>query len=440
MDLTKPQVTKDRSKQVQRVVSDRDADSYRDDRHAVWHLGEHLGKGGQGQVHRAREGGAAIKILTQPNRSLQHIRRLPIEDLDIAGPVTFLEDGRGYTMELARDMDPLAASLVPASLQPAHGPEWFKDTGGLRKRLRIAANVAGTVSSLHARGLVYGDLQRSNVMASSSAAAARSVLIDADNIDYEGQPTSIVGTPGFVPLEVLERSEPLRLTRSQDCWALGVLVFWLLTANHPFVDADVRSLPPGRRMVNPSPERFIDRAVGEMHAAGPGPGWALSPALRRAARQTFTSGCTDPDARVSARRWRLLLERAHRHTVVCKCGWSQFPRNQSCAYCGKRLRAELTYACWSAPDALAPIITGRFLRGSDVVLGALDLGSAERVRVELRYQRKSETLRIRTDGCRAVDRRGKSVETLPFDTSHIEVFVRGPWQGERAITIARPMS
>jgi serine/threonine protein kinase len=407
-----------------------DSEGFRDDRRSVWTLGEYLGGGSQGVVHRTQEAGYAIKLLTRADRSLERIRRLPISDLRISGPQTYLEEGRGYTMELASDMEPLAASLLPLDLQPIHDLAWYRETGGLAKRLSVAMTVAETLAALHARGLVYGDLQRHNVMVSKQPKNGWTLLIDADNIDFEGEPPTILGTPGFIPPEAQARTSRAELSQAQDRWALAVLVHWLLAANHPFVDQIARSRTPGSRHQGlPTPDRYVDAPGAEAHAAGPGASWALSPALREAARRSLMHGSEDPRLRVSAARWASLLRRARHHLVECRCGWTQYDRSMDCANCPRQMRSGPPFSVWTSDRACAPLASGRMPRRAALQLDRRDLASAENVTVTIRYRRDSGVTGLDARGCDPVD-------TGPRGKAGIDVVaLRGPWHGERRIVI-----
>lgn len=407
-----------------------DVEGFRDDRQSVWTLGEYLGGGSQGAVHRTREAGFAIKLLTRPDRSLERVRRLPIADLRIAGPRTYLEDGQGYTMELAGDMDPLAASLLPLDLQPIHDRAWYRETGGLAKRLAVATTVADTLAALHARGLVYGDLQRHNVMVSKHPRSSWTLLIDADNIDVEGEPTSILGTAGFIPPETFTRTSSAQLSQAQDRWALAVLVHWLLAGNHPFVDREARRRAPGHRHQGPpSSADYVDAEGAPTHAAGPGTSWALSPALRGAARRSLMFGTLDPSVRVSARRWAALLRRAQHHVVECRCGWTQYEASMICGDCGREIRSEPSFSVWTGDRVCAPLTSGRFPRRAELVLDRHDLASAESVNVAIHRHRNGDRLEVITRGC---DR--MSAEPLGAESPYV-VGLRGPWAGERLVVI-----
>lgn len=407
-----------------------DVEGFRDDRQSIWTLGEYLGGGTQGDVHRTQEAGFAIKLLARADRSLGRVRRLPIADLRIAGPRTYLEDGQGYTMELADDMEPLAASLLPLDLQPIHDRSWYRDTGGLVKRLVVATTVAETLAALHARGLVYGDLQLRNVMVSKHPRNTWTLLIDADNVDLEGKPTSILGTPGFIPPETLAQVSSARLSQAQDRWALAVLVHWLLAANHPFVDQETRLQPPGHRhKIPPAAARYVDAPGARSHAAGPGASTALSPALRAAARRSLMLGSHDLSRRLPAHRWASLLRRAQHHVVECRCGWTQYEASMTCDACRRKIRSEPAFSVWSSDQACAPLTSGRFRRRSGLTLDRHDLASAEEVSVTVQRLRDQNRLDVITRGCERV-----SADQQGADSAHA-VRLRGPWSGERLVVI-----
>lgn len=396
-----------------------DLEGFRDDRQSVWTLGEYLGGGSQGHVHRTQEAGYAIKLLTRADRSLQRVRRLPLADLKIVAPQTYLEDGQGYTMELADDMAPLATSLLPPDLPADLDRDWYRDTGGLAKRLAVTTSVAQTLAALHARGLVYGDLQLKNVMVSKHVRSTWTLLIDADNVDLDGEPTSILGTAGFIPPETLARTGQARLSQFQDRWALAVLVRRLLSA-------DRLSVEPARDAPSDGPARGSTWA-GVTQASGDE--WSLSPVLREAAHRSLTLGRERPDLRVPARRWAHILRRAWSHLVECRCGWTQYEASMTCNACGRGLRSEPRFSVWSSDRARAPITSGRFRRRTSLLLGGHDLATAEDVGVTVHHHRRQGHLEVTTRGC-------ERSSATPTDTGSVQaIALRGPWSGERLIVI-----
>jgi DNA-binding helix-hairpin-helix protein with protein kinase domain len=206
-------------------------------------LGRRLGKGGQGVVLRVVDPpGLAVKRLNAPGRrvreQLEGVRRLPLADLPIVPPTAMLQGGAGYVMQLAEDMVPWAY-LAPVEFGARHDAPWYVATGGLRRRLRLGARLAGGLASLHGLGLVYVDLNPGNVMVSERPEDEEVVLIDADNIGSVYRDDVDFATPGFAAPERWKGYPP---TPRSDDQSLAIMLFALLTMVHPFFGQMTREL------------------------------------------------------------------------------------------------------------------------------------------------------------------------------------------------------
>ena len=122
----------------------------------------------------------------------------------------------GLWMELI-DGETLAEAVL------ARGPMSPREAAG------IGIDVCRAVSALHAHGLVHRDIKAANVM---REVGGRIVLMDfsgAHGID-DAHPPNLQGTPIYLAPEVLAGG---RATPASDIYAIGVLLFFLLTGRHP---------------------------------------------------------------------------------------------------------------------------------------------------------------------------------------------------------------
>ena len=122
----------------------------------------------------------------------------------------------GLWMELI-DGETLADAVL------ARGPMSPREAAG------IGIDVCRAVSALHAHGLVHRDIKAANVM---REVGGRIVLMDfsgAHGID-DAHPPNLQGTPIYMAPEVLAGG---RATPASDIYAIGVLLFFLLTGRHP---------------------------------------------------------------------------------------------------------------------------------------------------------------------------------------------------------------
>lgn len=109
---------------------------------------------------------------------------------------------------------------------------------------RIGRDLAQALTVVHAAGLVHGDVKADNVMRESGG---RIVLMDfgagGDARRLAGQ-RLISGTPRYLPPEVLDGAP---LSASSDIYALGVLLFLLLSGRYPYRSTDAAELREEQR-------------------------------------------------------------------------------------------------------------------------------------------------------------------------------------------------
>ena len=113
---------------------------------------------------------------------------------------------------------------------------------------RLFREVAAATAFMHGIGIVHGDLKPENLMLSSSQ-TVNSVIKVVDfgcaQVDRPGlaqgkggDGKGVASTPAYSPPEAFQKSKPKSLTKSSfDMWALGVILYIMLTGVHPF---DVR--------------------------------------------------------------------------------------------------------------------------------------------------------------------------------------------------------
>jgi len=220
-----------------------------------------IGRGGMGTVYVARDETlgreVAFKVSNAPasgsgldERLRREARVLATLDHPGIAPVHdagVLADGRlFYVMKLVRGvtLEQHARDLETESL-----------------KLSVFERVADTVAFAHARGIVHRDLKPSNVMVGSFGEVlvldwgVAKVLSDSDSHDDPLLPTdgetaemrsssgaseptgigTLIGTPGFMAPEQAAGDVTL-IGPATDVFALGALLFWLLTNELPAAD------------------------------------------------------------------------------------------------------------------------------------------------------------------------------------------------------------
>ncbi|MEV0711593.1 protein kinase domain-containing protein [Nocardia aurea] len=321
----------------------------RDDTGIEYVLGDTIGKpGAQGVVYRVEgQPGFAIKLLKRESdlARIEEVRRLPLDGLPIAAPISLIRDGgAGYLMPLAADMNPLAEPYLPREfgLRETGGIDWYRNTGGLRRRLALAANVAQCLAGLHERGLAYVDLNPNNVMVSDDVSREETWLIDTDNLTSRANPKwDIIGFPGYaVPERVTKKAPPSTLA---DAYTLAIMTFRLLVLTHPLEGqaADTLDGDEAAAAINTGALAYVDDPSDDSNRLRskilPSKLFtlALSGQMQKLLRRTFGAGKLNPLARPGAAEWRDALWLAHDNVVECAigCGWTYFRLLPQCPAC-----------------------------------------------------------------------------------------------------------
>lgn len=333
---------------------------------------ELLGEGGQGEVYRVDVGGdpRALKwyndLVLRVDRGLQ--RRLQTA-IDLGAPSAhFLwpqelvsdpaRQRLGYVMRLRRPGTVKVQSLFTQEVRPS-----------FRTVAHAGWQLADALLSLHARGLVYQDLNAGNVFVDPQRGTVE--VCDNDNVDIDGAPSVMGGVMEYqAPEVVLRRSGP---SRASDLHSLAVMLFRMLHAGHPLVGArelgyaNLADLTVMRRLYG-SDACFVfdpvddgNRPLPDRH--GPVLGhWAIYPqALRELFTRAFTAGLHDPGARVQESEWRRALRQLHDSVQTCPaCGAQNFHDP------ARRAAGLQSHACWHCGGALptAPLRLGLKRRGA----------------------------------------------------------------------------
>ena len=208
-----------------------------------WKVVGVLGHGGMGQVFEARradglfEQRAALKVV-RPGGAADLVARFRAERRVLAtlehpgiarlidGGVT--DDGRPYFAMEYVEGEPLLAFADAERL-------------GIEDRLRLFRDVCDTVAYAHRRLVVHRDLKPSNILVTAEGTDRTPApkLLDfgiaklLDEADAEG--LTATGTPLMTPEYASpEQATGEAITTATDVYALGVLLFELLTGHRPY--------------------------------------------------------------------------------------------------------------------------------------------------------------------------------------------------------------
>lgn len=338
-----------------------------DDAGVEFTLDTEIARGNQGAVYRvAGHPEYAIKLLDRPKdlHRIAAVRRLPLDGLPVAAPITLIRNGGfGYLMRLASDMTPVREPYLPRQFGPHETrAKWYASTGGLTRRLAIAANMAGSIAALHERGLAYVDLNPNNVMVSSDPKRTETWLIDTDNLTSRAHPGwDIRGFPGYMAPERARRPDASPSTLA-DAYTLAIHVVRMLIMRHPLegvavddVDGDTAQeiMDRGELPYVADPADQSNR-LPQSFPAGLFP-LVMSGRMRRLAERTFVEGRLDPTKRPGSAQWREVLFNALDNVIVCPagCGWTYFRLQPKCPSCATPTEATTLITVYPAADEQA---------------------------------------------------------------------------------------
>jgi eukaryotic-like serine/threonine-protein kinase len=248
-------------------VSPRDSGPLSGTRLGVYRLEGLIGEGGMGAVYRARsEAGreVAIKVLleeraTQPDVRARFQREwsvlTKIEHPNVVRLVDYPRSSAGplyYVMELLTGRT-LAEQLDRAEKLP------------LGDALRLFRELASGLGAVHAAGIVHRDVKPLNVFLADSPddpEGFNAKILDFGLARVVGSQITgsglMVGTPAYAaPEQASGDSVDVRV----DVYALGLVMYRVLTGQHPFsTDDQVATL--GHQLLSPPPPlSWLDEAV-----------------------------------------------------------------------------------------------------------------------------------------------------------------------------------
>ncbi|HNQ22548.1 MAG TPA: protein kinase [Phycisphaerae bacterium] len=222
-----------------------------------------IGEGGMGVVYEARQDNpqraVALKVIRAglggPHllKRFQHeanilgqLHHHGIAHIYEAGTATF-ETGSGWTVEQPF----LAMELIrgePLSRYAA------KNALDIRQRLDLFARVCDAVQHAHDQGIIHRDLKPGNILVEANGnpkildfGVARMIGAEAQGATLQTAIGQLIGTLAYMSPEQVS-GDPTQLDTRSDVYALGVILFELLSGRLP-LDLEGRSIPEATRIV-----------------------------------------------------------------------------------------------------------------------------------------------------------------------------------------------
>jgi len=260
-------------------------------------LRERLDTGGSGRVYLAERGGRRFALKLVPmgqwgEREVDALRR--VRDAAVVGLLGYGQwpETRPRFLVLEMEWVEGAPLDVWARQAPRDASQWVE---------QVLLPLTRALGEVHAAGVVHRDVKEANVV--MRQVDGRPVLVDFGSAAYEGSPRLTKrlppGTPEYRSPEMLRfarewEGEPYTSRPSDDWWALGVMLYVLLTRALPFGD---RHGPLVRNILQHSPEPphvrnpRVPRALGElclrMLEKAPESRYADAPALIQALEEAL---------------------------------------------------------------------------------------------------------------------------------------------------------
>lgn len=257
-----------------------------------WLVERPLAFGGMGAVYIAREveNGRSVALkLIKPTRAndaelVSRFRREAAALAAIRHPnvVAFLDAGfDNDTLFLVMEL------LQGRSLRRAQ-LEAFPPRLGWRRAFHIGSDVCRGLAALHQAGIVHRDLKPENIFLSETAAGESAKLLDLGIVRLDDSAATglhsataartmtgiVVGTPGYISPEQLFGRDA---TATSDIYAVGVVLYELITGRLPFEAANLEELlfaqvatpyVPLRAQLPSLPEH-VDTALARLLARDP---------------------------------------------------------------------------------------------------------------------------------------------------------------------------
>ncbi|MDD9271486.1 hypothetical protein ACFPES_31070 [Paenibacillus sp. GCM10023248] len=310
----------------------------------AYKLGEVIGRGGQGMVFREANNRLAIKIYTgkdpaaqaefqQRFQAMAYRKTLP--DSLVKPEAVLAPPYIGYVMPLIKKHTALKELSYYDGSQGLD--EWYNGlTGGLRRRLVLGAKIARAFSDIQYSGLAYCDISPNNVLISKETNKSTICLIDCDNLTIPGAAKYMaIGTPWYIAPELLVGSH---LADSlSDGYSLAVLLFQLLTLEHPLMGDAVKEGPPElekKALLGEYPYIAHPTDTGNQLSTGLPLDIVLSKRLQQLFTRAFVDGLRDRTKRPTPGEWEEALWMASYMTCRCpRCNSTQYAVTVSMKEC-----------------------------------------------------------------------------------------------------------
>jgi serine/threonine protein kinase len=223
-----------------------------------------LGQGGMGAVYRARDReldeDVALKVLKAELSAMPDALARFRREVKLARRVTHLNVARTFDLGVHEGVRFLTMELIVGESVALAATRELP----LGEVLRIAHEACLGLGAAHSVGVVHRDLKPENVMLADRRVVLTDFGIARALNDAQATFDSVVGTPAYMAPEQVE-GQPV--DGRSDVYALGVMLFELVTGKLPFDGESPYAVAAARLVKNPPDPRSIATELPDRVAA-----------------------------------------------------------------------------------------------------------------------------------------------------------------------------
>lgn len=230
-----------------------------------------LGEGGMGMVYQAEQQQprrlVALKVIRAGRFAGKRQRSLFEREAELLGRLKHPAIATVYEAGETEDGQPYLAMELVEGVALDHWLEQQEQapTRQLRRkqaapRLRLFRQICDAIAHAHQQGVIHRDIKPSNIMVTADGVKVLDFGL-ARCIDRLGQATELTevgmiqGSAGYMSPEQA-RGDTQRIDTRSDVYALGVLLYRLLTGRHPFLDPGHSLVEALEKTIHADPRPF----------------------------------------------------------------------------------------------------------------------------------------------------------------------------------------